>query len=101
MDDNGRIVEFNAAAENVFGHQRARVLGRSLAVIIPPRFRGAHRVGMARYLSTGETHILGRKIEIAGLHSSGAEIPVELTVARIPGDGPPMFSAYILPLGTH
>src|SRR5436309_7455397 len=46
---------FRSQAEATFGWPRAEVVGRSLAdTIIPPRFREAHRLGLARYLETGE-----------------------------------------------
>jgi PAS domain S-box-containing protein len=55
MDHEGRIVEWNPAAERVFGHQREQALGRELAaLIIPPALREAHCQGLARYLETGE-----------------------------------------------
>ncbi len=96
MDETGRIVEFNPAAEAMFGYQRQHVVGRALAdVIVPAQLRDAHRIGLARYLSTGETRILGRRIEVVAMRAGGGEFPVELAVARIPGDGPPMFTAYI------
>ena len=54
MDGEGRIVEFNAAAERVFGHARADVLGRLVAdVILPERRREAHNQWLRQYDATG------------------------------------------------
>ena len=65
MDHEGRVIEFNPAAERMFGYTRADVIGRELAeVIIPPPFRDAHRRGLARYLATGEHTLLGGRIEV-------------------------------------
>src|SRR5258706_528751 len=61
MDHDGRVIEFNPAAERMFGHTRADVIGRELAeVIIPPAFQDAHRRGLLRYLANGEHTLLGR-----------------------------------------
>ncbi len=96
IDHEGRITEFNPAAEQTFGHRRKDVLGRLLAeVIIPPSLRGKHRAGFARYLTTGESKILGRRIEMTALRADGKEFPVELTITRIPQDGPFAFTGYI------
>jgi PAS domain S-box-containing protein len=96
MDHEGRVTEFNPAAERMFGHARAAVLGRELAeVVVPAAYREAHRRGLARYLATGESTILGGRIEVTALRADGSEFPVELTVTGLQVSGPPAFGAYI------
>jgi PAS domain S-box-containing protein len=96
IDHEGRITEFNAAAERTFGHARDHALGRDLAeLLVPQALRDAHRRGFAHHLATGETRVLGRRVELSALRADGSEIPVELAVTRIPLDGPPMFTAYV------
>jgi PAS domain S-box-containing protein len=96
IDDEGRITEFNPAAERTFGHRRADVVGRPIAeTIIPTGLRDRHRRGFARYLTTGVSTILGRRLQLTGLRADGVEFPVELTVYRVPLPGPPAFSAFI------
>jgi PAS domain S-box-containing protein len=96
IDEEGRITEFNPAAALMFGYGRLDVLGRLIAeTIIPPNLRDRHRRGFARYLATGESTILGRRLQLSGLRSDGVEFPVELTVYRVPLPGPPAFSAFI------
>jgi PAS domain S-box-containing protein len=96
MDHEGRIVDFNAAAERTFGLRAADVIGREMAdVIVPPRLRGVHRAGLARYLAGGESRVLDRRIEINGWRADGGEFPVELTITRIAVPGPPLFVGYV------
>jgi PAS domain S-box-containing protein len=96
MDHEGRVTEFNPAAERMFGRTRADVLGRELAsVIIPRSFRDAHRRALGRHLATGEISILGGRVEVAALRADGSEFPVELTVTRARGEDPPAFNASI------
>ncbi|HEX6927515.1 MAG TPA: PAS domain S-box protein [Longimicrobiaceae bacterium] len=96
MDHEGRITEFNPAAERTFGFSREQVLGRPLAeVIIPPHQREAHWQGLARYLATEEPHVLGRRVEMTALRADGTEFPVELAITRIPLEGPPSFTGYL------
>src|SRR5712691_6862282 len=65
MDANGRVREFNPAAERTFGFSRAQAIGQELAtLIIPERMREQHRKGLAHYLKTGEGPLLGHRIEI-------------------------------------
>lgn len=96
VDHQGRIIEFNLAAERTLGHQRAAAMGRPMAeLIIPPALRERHQHAFARHLATGETNILGRRIELMALRADGTEIPIELAVTRIPGTEPAAFTAFI------
>jgi PAS domain S-box-containing protein len=96
MDHHGRIVEFNPAAERTFGYTRAEAIGRDLAdLIIPPALRQRHRDGMEHYLRTGQGPVLNTRIEMPALRADGEEIFCELAIARLPTDGPPMFTAYL------
>src|SRR5947209_5530862 len=96
IDQYGTILEFNPAAEQMFGYGRAEVLNQELAAfIIPPSLREQHRHGLARYLATGEGPVIGQRIEITAMRADGSEFPIELSVTRIPVEGPPMFTGYI------
>jgi len=96
MDHLGRITSFNAAAEGMFGWRREEVIGRELGeVVIPEHLREAHRAGMARYLSTGVAHVLGRRIEIDALRADGTTFPVELAIAELSGTSPPLFTGFL------
>ena len=96
MDHQGRVIDFNAAAEDTFGYNRADVLGREMAeVVVPPRLRDAHRRGLARYLETGDGPVLGRRVELTAVRADGLEFPVELAIVRLPGIEPPVFTGFI------
>ncbi len=96
IDAAGRIVEFNAAAERTFGYSCAAVIGHEMAgLIIPPALREQHRRGLAHYLASDEGRIIGRRIEMHAMRAGGSAFPIELTVSRLPGDGPPMFTGFI------
>jgi PAS domain S-box-containing protein len=96
MDHEGNIVEFNPAAEKMFGWARADALGKPLAdLIVPSPLKERHRQGLTHYLATGEGAALDRRLELTALRSDGTEFPVELAVTRIPFHGPPMFTGYI------
>jgi PAS domain S-box-containing protein len=96
IDDRGRVLEFNSAAEETFGFRAEEAIGREMAeLIVPPQLRDQHRAGFARYLHTGEARILGSRLEITGVRADGSEFPVELTITRIRLDGPPVFTGYL------
>jgi PAS domain S-box-containing protein len=84
IDEAGRIVEFNQAASRIFGYAREEALGRVLAdLIIPPTFREKHKEGLRRYVTTGESRIFGRLVEVEGQRADGSLVPVELAIAEV------------------
>lgn len=96
IDGCGIVVEFNPAAERMFGYTRDEVIGREMSeLIVPPDLRDAHRAGLRRYLDTGEARVLGKRIEITAMKSDGTQFPVELAIVRVPLPGPMFFTAYI------
>jgi PAS domain S-box-containing protein len=96
MDSEGHVVEFNPAAERVFGFTRAEAVGKELAgLIIPPSLRERHRAGLKRYLETGEGPVLGNRLEIGAVRADGTEILVELAITAFRIDDEPFFTAYL------
>jgi diguanylate cyclase (GGDEF)-like protein/PAS domain S-box-containing protein len=96
IDGEGRVVEFNPAAEKTFGYSRKKILGCEMAaLIIPPEQREAHRDGIARYLTTGEKRLLGMRVEITAMRSDGSQFPAELAITEIDVAGERLFTAYL------
>src|SRR5882762_8104587 len=94
IDPTGKVVEFNPAAERTFGYQKGDVVGRELAeLIVPAAQRDAHRRGLARYVATGESTMIGQRIELTAMRSDGTEFPIELAISAVPSDGPRMVTA--------
>ena len=96
MDHEGRLIDMNGVAEQMFGHVRSEAIGRAIAeLVVPAALRMSHREGLRRYLETGEGNVLGRRIEITAMRADGSEFPVELGVARAGTSEPPVFTAFV------
>ena len=96
IDHEGRVLEFNPAAEKTFGYPRDEAIGKEMAaLIVPPYLRERHRAGLARFLATGEGPLLGKRFEFSGMRADGTEFPIELTVALVDLPGPPMFTGFV------
>ena len=80
-DSKGLIASWNKTAEQIFGYAAAEVLHRPLTIIIPERFRELHDQGIARVVAGGPHHVIGKTVELAGLHKDGWEIPIELSLS--------------------
>ena len=96
IDSQGRILEFNPAAERTFDYTREEAIGQDMAaLIVAPALRERYRLGLANYLATGQSAILGKRIEISALRKTGAEFPVELAVTCIQHRGTTAFTAFL------
>jgi PAS domain S-box-containing protein len=80
-DSHGNIIYFNRAAEHTFGYSSDEAVGRPLTLLMPERYREAHKQGLDRFLRTGEAHVIGRTTELAGSRKDGTEFPLELSLS--------------------
>ena len=84
IKSDGIVADWNDRAMSVFGWSPDEAVGRIMAdLIIPERYREAHRKGLRRYLESGKGEVIGRRIEVSGLRKNGEEFPVELSISPI------------------
>jgi diguanylate cyclase (GGDEF)-like protein/PAS domain S-box-containing protein len=95
-DNIGRITFWNAAAEAMFGRPAADAIGSELSIIVPPRFRAAHRAGFAAAAHSGYMKLAGQSVELTALKADGSEFPIELSLSRWQAEsGSPAFAAIV------
>ena len=80
-DSKGEIISWNDGAQITFGYVEQEVLGKALTVLMPERYREAHRKGLERVGSTGEIHIIGKAMELFGLRKDSSEFPLEISLS--------------------
>ena len=92
IDHRGRVVEFNPAAEGIFGYSKGETVGRLLEeLIIPPQ----HREALAALTVAGEGRPVGRRIELSAIRADGTEFPAELSISPVIRDGDsPLFVGF-------
>jgi PAS domain S-box-containing protein len=97
VDSESRIVEFNGAAEAIFGYERAEAIGRSMSeLIIPKHLRRAHAKGMRRYLASGTTRMIDAGlVQLQAMRKDGSEFPVELSISTAQRDESEIFISFI------
>jgi two-component system NtrC family sensor kinase len=97
-DANGRIVEFNRAAESMFGRRRDEVIGQSAGLLFAAGVRDGYVANLHKLETGKQERFLGEHIELIGLRSDGREFPVELVLWRTEHDGEVHFSASMVDL---
>lgn len=84
VDEDGRVVAMNPAAETTFGYSAREANGQQIgALIVPDHLKAAHEAGMARYRATREPRVLGRRVEMEARCKDGRIIPVELAITEV------------------
>jgi PAS domain S-box-containing protein len=96
IDSDGVVVDWNPRAVGMFGWTREEALTRDVAgLIIPESLREAHRKGLRRAVTTGESRVLNRVVELSALHRDGHEFPVELFIRPLQTESTMTFCGFI------
>jgi PAS domain S-box-containing protein len=95
IDHTGRIIELNSAAEKIFTHNRAQLIGENVMEIIPPSLRPWFQDGLANYFAGEKGPVAGSRIEMPVLRADGSRFYAEFTITRIKLKGEPTFTVYI------
>lgn len=95
-DENQRIVLFNRAAEQMFGHRAADMMGQPLEALMPARFHDSHHRHVEAFGSTG---ITSRNMNVhgitRGLRASGEEFPIEASISKAEVSGRKIYTAIL------
>ncbi len=96
INHEGTIIEFNRAAEQIFGHAREKVLGtRPSDVLFPPSLSAEHRSRIERYLEAGEGSMLGKRVEVTASRANGEVFHAELAMTIGQINGAPVLTFFV------
>jgi PAS domain S-box-containing protein len=95
IDERGRIELFNRAAERIFGHAAADVIGKNVSMLMPSPHREAHDGYMKRYVAGGPPQIIGRGRHVEGVRADGSPVAIDLAVADVRLAGRRVFTASV------
>lgn len=86
-DEEGHVLSWNLAAEKMFGYAAQEILGKPLTLLMPSRYHQAHRQGLERVRTTGETRMVGKTVELHAVRKDGTEFPIELSLSHSRSSG--------------
>lgn len=83
VDRDGRVILINAETERLFGYAREELLGQTVELLLPERFRGAHPAHRKRYFSVPSVRAMGSGIDLWGRRKDGTEFPIEIALSPL------------------
>ncbi len=84
MDHKGHVVQWNKAAESIFGYSSSEALGQNLhEMIVPEPFLELHKKAFPAFQKTGEGSAMGKTRELVARRKNGKEFPVELSLSAV------------------
>ncbi len=75
---SGKIVSVNAQTEKMFGYQREALIGQSVEILVPDRYKSGHPASRERYFGSPVVRLMGAGRDLYGRRSDGTEFPVEI-----------------------
>ncbi|MDP3485727.1 MAG: PAS domain S-box protein [Methanobacteriaceae archaeon] len=79
-DSEGNIVYSNPSFRKIFGYSADEILGKSVSILMPERFRDGFTSKMNHFQQTGENLLVGKIFESMGLKKNGEEFPFEMSI---------------------
>lgn len=94
-DEKGLIIFWNQTAHKLFGYTEEEALGKPLTIIVPDQYKQLHEAGIQRVSTGGDMHVIGKTVELEGLHKEGHVFPIELSLSTWENSGKRYYSGII------
>ena len=95
IDASGNIQSFSRSAERMFGYSREEAVGKNIKMLMPDPDRSRHDAYMARYIATGEKHIIGIGRIVIGRRKDGSPFPLHLSIGETNAGGRRLFTGFM------
>jgi PAS domain S-box-containing protein len=95
VGEHGRIEIVNRQTELLFGYPRDELIGQTVEVLMPERFRNSHTNHRAGYTRDPHTRPMGVGLELFGRRRDGSEFPVEISLSPMPSSSGPLVISII------
>lgn len=95
VNADGHIEWLNAQAEKLFGYQRAEMLGQSIELLVPQRFRTSHMEHRREFTANPRLRAMGGSMELHARRKDGSEFPIDVNLSPIQLQGRIVVSASI------
>ena len=95
IDTRGTIQSFSATAQTMFGYAAHEAIGKNVRILMPDPDRSRHDGYLARYMATGERHIIGIGRLVVGQRRDGTTFPMELAIGEVRLESKRFFTGFV------
>lgn len=96
MDSNGKIVQFNPAAEKTFGYKSSEVIGKEMGeLFMPPDVRERQRRSFQNFQSSGTGSMMGQRLDVPAFRKDGTEFIAEMATQGVTQGGEFVFTVFL------
>jgi PAS domain S-box-containing protein len=96
LDEQGKVIHVNPAAEKLFGYPLRLALGLDIRQLIAPAIESEDSgPALEHYFTKSRGPVLAQRLEMLALHAGGSTVPVELTLVRLAMQEPLNYTAYV------
>ena len=96
MDSNGKIVQFNPAAEQTFGYKSQEVIGKEMGeLFMPPDVRERQRRSFQKFQSSGTGSMMGQRLDVPAFRKDGTEFIAEMATQGVTQSGKFVFTVFL------
>lgn len=81
VDEKMRVIQWNRSASDLFGFSKELMMGKSVDILVPDKFKEQHREGVKRFLATGKPSLVGNTAEFEGVRKDGSVRPIEISLS--------------------
>ncbi len=93
IDDHGRVLSINAAAEGMFGYSSGRIIGQNVSMLMPAPHSDQHDQYLNSFRRTGRKKMIGQETDVMGLRADFTTFPLRMAVSELELDGERVFTA--------
>jgi len=95
VDVSGTMVLVNTQTERLFGYPRSELLGQSVDLLVPDRFRGTHGRHRSKFVADPNVREMGAGLALHGRRRDGSEFPVEISLSPLDTEDGTLISSSI------
>ena len=95
VDQEGTVQLVNSQTEKMFGYDRAEIMGQSIEILVPKRFRRKHIHHREGYFVEHPVRPMGVGLELFGLRKNESEFPIEISLSPLETEEGLLISAAI------